>query len=90
VYFCRERYGDALVAARSAVHANPKFSTAHAVLAAALWRAGHAIEAKDAARNVLKHERSFSIQGVQRVSGELEPTVFKRFADAWREIGLPE
>jgi len=32
----------------------------------------------------------FSIQGVQRVSGELEPAVFKRFADAWREIGLPE
>jgi TolB-like protein/Flp pilus assembly protein TadD len=90
VYFCREQYGDALSAARSAVHANPKFSTAHAVLAAALWRAGHTIEAKEAARNVLRHERAFSIQGVQRVSGELEPTMFKRFADAWREIGLPE
>jgi len=90
VYFCREQYGDALSAARSAVHANPKFSTAHAVLAAALWRVGHAIEAKEAARTVLRHERAFSIQGVQRVSGELEPAVFKRFADAWREIGLPE
>ena len=89
VYFSSERYGDALGAARSAVHANPRFSTAHAVLAAALWRAGHPMEAKNAARNVLRHEPAFSIQGVQRVSGELEPTVFKRFSDAWHEIGLP-
>jgi len=63
VYFCREQYGDALSAARSAVHANPKFSTAHAVLAAALWRVGHAIEAKEAARTVLRHERAFFNSG---------------------------
>lgn len=37
-----------------------------------------------------EHEPAFSIHGVQRVAGELDPTVFKRFADAWREIGLPD
>jgi len=90
VHFYGERYADALGAARRAVQANPRFSTAHAVLAAALWRGGYALEAKAAARNVLEHEPDFSIEGVRRVPGGLEPAVFKRFADAWREIGLPE
>ncbi|HKT17453.1 MAG TPA: winged helix-turn-helix domain-containing protein [Stellaceae bacterium] len=90
VHFCRKQYADALAAARSAIHANPGFSTARAVLAAALWRAGHPTEAKAAAREVLVHEPQFSIRGVGRVPGGLEPTVFERFAEAWREIGLPE
>jgi TolB-like protein len=90
VAFSCGRYAEAIDAARSAIQTNPRFSTAHAVLAAALLRAGHAIEAKAAARNVLEHEPTFAIKGTQRVAGALEPTVFKRFADAWREIGLPE
>jgi tetratricopeptide (TPR) repeat protein len=90
VAFSGGRYAEALDAARSAVQANQRFSAAHAVLAAALLRAGHAIEAKAAAQKVLEPEPAFSIQGGQRAAGELEPTVFKRFADAWREIGLPE
>jgi tetratricopeptide (TPR) repeat protein len=90
VYFYSQRYADALDAARSAVHANPRFSIAHAVLAAALLRTGRAAEAKAAAQDVLEHQPTFTIHGVRLVSGEFEPAVFKPFADAWREVGLPE
>jgi tetratricopeptide (TPR) repeat protein len=89
-YFYSGRYVDALEAERSAVNANPRFSVAHAVLAAAFLRAGRVTEAKAAARDVLKHEPTFTIRGFRIVAGELEPAVFKLFADAWREIGLPE
>ena len=89
-YFYSERYAEALDAAQSAVHANSRFSIAHAVLAAALLRTGHAKEAKTAAQNVLLHEPTFSIHGVRLVAGGLKPAVFKPFADAWRELGLPE
>jgi TolB-like protein/Flp pilus assembly protein TadD len=90
VYFYGQRYADALDAARSAVHANPRHSTAHAVLAAALLRTGRAAEAKAAAQDVLKHQPTFTIHGIRLVSGGLEATVFKPFADAWRQIGLPD
>jgi TolB-like protein len=90
VHFCSRRYADAADAARRAVHANPRFSTAHAILAAALWRAGRAADAQAAARDVLQHEPTFTIHGVGLVMGQLEPTVFEPFADAWREIGLPD
>ena len=90
VHFYCQRYADALDAARRAVHANPGHSTAHAVLAAALSRVGRGAEAKEAARGVLEHEPTFTIQGVWRVAGGLEPAVFNPLADAWREIGLPE
>ena len=62
----------------------------HAVLAAALLRTGRAAEAKAAAQDVLEHEPTFTIHGVRLVAGGLEPAVFKPFAEAWREIGLPE
>jgi len=90
VHFCRGRYADALNAAHSAVHANPRFSTAHAVLAAALLRAGRAAEAQAAAREVLRHESGFTIHAVWLVAGQLEPAVFDLFAAAWREVGLPD
>ena len=89
-YFCSQRYADALDAARRAVHANPRFSIGHAVLAAALLQTGHAVEAKAAAQDVLKHEPTFAIHGVRLVAGGLEPGVFKLLAEVWREIGLPE
>jgi tetratricopeptide (TPR) repeat protein len=89
VHFYCQRYTDALDAARSAVHANPKFSTGHAVLAATLLRIGRTAEAKAAAQDVLEHEPTFTVRGLLRVIG-LEPAVFRPLADAWREIGLPE
>jgi hypothetical protein len=59
-------------------------------LAAALFRSGRVAEAEASARNVLEHEPTFTIHGAGVVAGHLEPTVFKPFADAWREVGLPE
>ena len=90
VFFCSGRYAEAVDAARSAVHANPRFSVAIAVLAAALLRAGRMAEAHAAARDVLLHEPTFTIRGLLLVSGKLEPAVFGVLAEAWREIGLPE
>ncbi len=90
VYFYGQRYAEALDAARSAVHANPTHSLVHAVLAAALLRTGRAAEAKAAAQDVLEHQPTFTIHGIGLVSGGLEPAVFGFFADAWRQIGLPE
>jgi tetratricopeptide (TPR) repeat protein len=89
VHFYTQQYADAMNAARNAVYANPRFSVGHAVLSASLLRARHAAKAKAAAREVLEHEPTFTIHGISLVS-ELEPGVFKPFADAWREIGLPE
>ncbi len=89
-YFYSQRYAAALDAAQSAVHANSRFSIAHAVLAAALLRTGRAEEAKAAAQIVLEHEPTFTIHGVRLVAGGLEPAVFKPFADAWCELRLPE
>ena len=90
VHFCSRRYADAVEAARRAVHANPKFSTAHAVLAAALLRTGRAAAAQAAARDVLQHESTFTVHGVWLVPGKLDAAVFGALADAWRELGLPE
>ena len=89
VHFYEKRYCDSAVAAQNAVHANPSFSLAQAVLAAALLRVGRTVEARAAARKVLEFQPTFTIGGISRIA-ELEPAVFKPFADAWREIGLPE
>jgi TolB-like protein len=88
-YFSSERYRDSVDAARHAIGTNPSFSIARAILAAALLRVGRAAEAKATARDVLECEPTFTIHGLA-VSAELEPAVFGAFADAWREIGLPE
>ncbi len=88
-YFHTQRYRDAADAARSAIDSNPGFSILHAVLTAALMRLGRVQEAKAAAQAVLECQPSFTIHGLSRTV-ELEPAVFRLFADAWREAGLPE
>ena len=88
-HFYKRRYAEALGAAADSVHANPSFSSGHAILAAALFRAGRAAEAKTAAQNVLEHEPTFTIHGFSRIVA-FEPAVFEPLAAAWREIGLPE
>jgi adenylate cyclase len=88
-YFHIQRYGDAADAARSVIDVNPGFSLTRAVLTAALMRLGRVDEAKAAAQAVLELEPSFTIRGAT-LESKLEPAVFKPFADAWREIGLPE
>ncbi len=87
-HFTRQRYKDSVDAARKMLDYNPRFSTGRAFLAAALLREGRAAEAKSAARDVLQLEPTFTIRGLQ--GAELEPAVFQGFANAWRELGLPE
>lgn len=88
-YFCSQRYAEAAEAAQNVVDANPVYSLPRAILAGALTRLGLADEAKAMAKTVLDREPSFTIRGTARYA-ELDPAVFKPFADAWREVGLPE
>jgi TolB-like protein len=87
-YFSMRRYQDALDAAQDAVDYNPHFAPARGVLAAALLRVGRVAEAKAARRAMLECEPKFTIRALSVV--ELEPAVFAPFAEAWRELGLPE
>jgi TolB-like protein/tetratricopeptide (TPR) repeat protein len=88
-YFHNRRYVEAVDAARSAIDSNPAFSIIRAVLAAALVRLGRVEEAKAAAQAVLECQSNFTIRGTSLIL-EFEPVVFRPFADAWRELGLPE
>jgi tetratricopeptide (TPR) repeat protein len=88
-YFHDKRYADAVDAARSAIDVNPVYSLPRAFLVAALVRLGRAEEAKVMAKTVLERDPSFTIHGTA-LYAELEPAVFRPFAEAWREAGLPE
>lgn len=88
-YFQSQRFGNAVEAAQNVVEANPVYSLPRAILAGALVRLGRVEEAKAMAQSVLEREPSFTIRGTARYA-ELDPAVYKPFADAWREVGLPE
>jgi tetratricopeptide (TPR) repeat protein len=86
--FSRRQYQAAVDAAQNAVNCNSHFGPAHAVLAAALLRAGRAAEAEAAGRGMLECEPTFTARAFSVV--ELEPAVFVPFAEAWRELGWPD
>ncbi len=88
-YFHAERYVEAADAARSATESTPRFSYPHAYLAAALVRLGRGEEARIAAQRVLALQPTFSVRELSAIVGR-EPAVFSAFAEAWREVGLPE
>ena len=88
-YFHSQKYADAAEAARNVIDVNPVYSLPRAFLTAALVRLGLMEEAKAMAKTVLESDPSFTIHGTSRYA-ELEPTVFRPMADAWREAGLPE
>jgi adenylate cyclase len=83
------RFGEARDAAQRAIESNPGFSVPHALKAAALARLGQEEEARVEARRVLALDPTFSIGGYSAMV-ELAPTVFRLFANVWREIGLPD
>jgi hypothetical protein len=58
-------------------------------LAAALAKLEQGEEARVEASKVLALEPKFSIRRYSAMV-ELTPTVFRPFADVWREIGLPD
>ena len=82
------RFEEAVEAARNGIQSNPRFSVPQALLAAALVRLGHVAEAKTAAQRVLALEPGFTISGFAVTVG-LAPEVYAHFAEAWREVGLP-
>ena len=88
-FFHSHRYREAADAARSVIDANSAYSLPRAILAASLVRLGCIDEAKAMAKTVLEREPSFTIHGTARYA-ELEPTVFRPMAEAWRVAGLPE
>jgi adenylate cyclase len=88
-YFHTGRFEAAAAAARSGIESNPRFSVPQALLAAALVRLGHTSEANAAAQRVLTLDPRFTIGGFSVTVG-LAPVVYARFADAWREAGLPD
>jgi tetratricopeptide (TPR) repeat protein len=88
-YFHSRKYEDAAEAARNAIDVNPVYSLPRAFLVAALVRLGRVNEAREMAKTVLECDPSFTIRGTA-LYAELEPTVFRPFADAWRDAGLPE
>jgi adenylate cyclase len=87
-YFQREQYPEALEAARRVVDSNPSFSIGHALLSAALIRLGRRDEAEASARAVLACQPSFTVGGLAQAIA-FKPAMFARFAEAWREVGLP-
>jgi TolB-like protein len=86
--FSRGRYEEATNAARRAVQANPGFSVAHAVLAAALAKSGRTDEAKAVAAQVLTLQPSFSSARLCTAIGII-PALAAPLSQAWREAGLP-
>jgi TolB-like protein len=88
-YFHTKRYEDAVDAAQSGVNSNPGFSAVRAFLTAALVRLERMDDAKAAAREILECEPSWTIRRAKDIFGVV-PAVFGPFAQAWREVGLPD
>ncbi len=88
-YLQGDRCEEARDAARQAVTVNPRFSVCHAHLAAALARLGQHEAAREAARQVLALNPGFTVNGFAGAH-QPAPEVFARYAEAWREAGLPE
>jgi TolB-like protein/Flp pilus assembly protein TadD len=87
--FLQERFDESAAAARKAIQANPKFSTAHMLLTAPLVRLDRLDEARQAASRLLSLEPQFSI-GSKVGALSLSSFVTKRMSEALRAAGLPE
>ena len=87
--FLQERFDESVAAAHKSIQANPKFSTAHMLLAAPLAKLGRLDAARKAASQVMSIEPNFRI-GAKIAALSLSSTVTAQFCDALRGIGLPE
>lgn len=87
-YFHLRTYDASQDAARRSIQSNPQFGISHAFLAAALVRCGRADEAKIEAREAVRLDPNFTIGRFSTAVG-LQSDVFRPFADAWHELGMP-
>ena len=79
----------AAMASARAAQANPRFSVAHVLQAAALYRLDRLEEAKAAARRVIECEPDFTATGFVRAhTGRAE--IWQPIGDALRRLGLPD
>lgn len=81
-------YDDALDAARRASQANPSWSSAHLLQAAALAKLGRIDEAKAAGARVMDVQPGFTIEGHRTALG-IAPPIAERLAEALGAAGLP-
>jgi TolB-like protein/Flp pilus assembly protein TadD len=84
-----QRYEEARAAALRAIECNPHFFVPLLLLTAALHGLGHREQARVAAQRALELQPGFTIRGYSVTAG-FAPTVFTRYAEAWRAAGLPE
>jgi adenylate cyclase len=79
----------AAAASASSAQANPRFSLAHVLHAAALFRLGRVDEANAAAARVLESEPGFTVAGFVR-SHTGRADIWEPIGDALRQVGLPQ
>jgi len=87
-HFARDRYEEAVSAARRAIQSNPGFSVAYWVLAASLAALGRIPEAKIATAKVLALSPNFTTAGTFAGVGA-PATLAARFTETCRAAGLP-
>ncbi len=78
---------EAVVHAKKAIALNPRFTSAHRVLAASLAYLGRDVETKEAVAALMVIEPSFSISRWANYGGRWQG---QRFLDGLRLAGLPE
>jgi len=88
-YFHTRRYGEAYDAARRSVQLNPRFNVSHSFLVAALMALGREEDAKLSAQRLLALDPTFTIKRFAPIA-DIEPKVFRPFADAWKAAGIAE
>ena len=88
-YFQRERYADAVDAARRSIQSNPHLSTTHAVLAAALAKLGRIDEAREAAARVRTLQPNFTIS-LMSVAFGIPSSLAMPLSEALLAAGLPQ
>lgn len=86
--FHAERYEEARDASRRAVEFQPNSSIPYVFLAVALVRLGKLEEARLAAQRAVTLDPTFTMRKWSVTVG-LVPDVFRAFADAWCETGMP-
>ena len=84
------RYDEAIVLAKRAIEQEPNNLVANVVLTSSLSMAGREEEAREAAKDILRINPTFSVASFTKRAVQKDRAVVKRFGDALRKAGLPE